>query len=244
MSNTEENIKNNTNGNIQQSEVDKPTVVESVTTKKEDIKKDSKKSKDEKNGLTKREELLMRGGQGVNLVPKKSEEEIEKEQKKFSFSVGSIVSLILLVTLSLGVVLYNIISKGQLNSAKKQLFEQEVRLESYQDKYISNQEIMDRIDLYKKFEKAVFSPKEIIDYIMALVDKSGDIDINGFDLDESLNVEISGSTSTLGIVSKLWYLLGTDKNIVTVNLSSVGKNEEGVSFSFEIQLDTEYFTEN
>ncbi len=244
MSNTEENIKNNTNGNIQQSEVDKPTVVESVTTKKEDIKKDSKKSKDEKNGLTKREELLMRGGEGVNLVPKKSEEEIEKEQKKFSFSVGSIVSLILLVTLSLGVVLYNIISKGQLNSAKKQLFEQEVRLESYQDKYISNQEIMDRIDLYKKFEKAVFSPKEIIDYIMALVDKSGDIDINGFDLDESLNVEISGSTSTLGIVSKLWYLLGTDKNIVTVNLSSVGKNEEGVSFSFEIQLDTEYFTEN
>jgi hypothetical protein len=244
MSNTEENIKNNTNGNIQQSEVDKPTVVESVTTKKEEIKKDSKKSKDEKNGLTKREELLMRGGEGVNLVPKKSEEEIEKEQKKFSFSVGSIVSLILLVTLSLGVVLYNIISKGQLNSAKKQLFEQEVRLESYQDKYISNQEIMDRIDLYKKFEKAVFSPKEIIDYIMALVDKSGDIDINGFDLDESLNVEISGSTSTLGIVSKLWYLLGTDKNIVTVNLSSVGKNEEGVSFSFEIQLDTEYFTEN
>jgi hypothetical protein len=244
MSNTEENIKNNTNGNIQQSEVDKPTVVESVTTKKEESKKDTKKSKDEKNGLTKREELLMRGGQGVNLVPKKSEEEIEKEQKKFSFSVGSIVSLILLVTLSLGVVLYNIISKGQLNSAKKQLFEQEVRLESYQDKYISNQEIMDRIDLYKKFEKAVFSPKEIIDYIMALVDKSGDIDINGFDLDESLNVEISGSTSTLGIVSKLWYLLGTDKNIVTVNLSSVGKNEEGVSFSFEIQLDTEYFTEN
>lgn len=244
MSNTEENLKNNTNGNVQQSEIDKPTVVETVTTKKDQSKKDSKKKENEKNGLTKTEELLMRGGQGVNLIPKKSEEEIEKEQKKFSFSVGSIVSLILLVTLSLGVVLYNIVSKSQLNSAKKELFEQEVRLESYQDKYISNQEIMDRIDLYKKFEKAVFSPKEIIDYIMALVDKSGDIDINGFDLDESLNVEISGSTSTLGIISKLWYLLGTDKNIVTVNLSSVGKNEEGVSFSFEIQLDTEYFTEN
>ena len=241
MSNQNEEIKQNTNGNIQQSEVDKPTVVESVSTKKD--KKNSDKAKKEKSGLTKKEELLMRGGEGVNLVPKKSKEEVEKEQKKFSLSVGSIVSLILLVTLSLGVVMYNIISKVQLNSAKKELFEEEVKLESYQDKYISNREIIDRIDLYKKFEKAVFSPKDIIDYAMTLVDKSGDIEINSFDLDESLNVEISGSTSTLGIVSKLWYLLGTDKNIVTVNLSSVGKNEEGVTFSFEIQLDTDYFIE-
>ena len=241
MSNQDKDTKENTNGNIQQSEVDKPTVVESVSTKKNKKKLD--KGKEEKNGLTKREELLMRGGEGVNLVPKKSKAEVQKEQKSFSLSVGSIISLILLVILSLGVVLYNIISKGQLNSAKKELFEQEVRLESYQDKYISNQEIMDRIDLYKKFEKAVFSPKDIIDYIMALVNKSGDIDINGFDLDESLNIEISGSTSTLGIVSKLWYLLGTDENILTVNLSSVGKNDEGVSFSFEIQLDTDYFIE-
>jgi hypothetical protein len=241
MNKNDENVKENTNGNIQQSEVDKPTVVESVSTKKN--QKKSEKDKDKKDGLTKREELLMRGGEGVNLVPKKSKEEVQKEQKKFSFSVGSIISLILLVTLSLGVVLYNIVSKAQLNSAKKELFEEEVKLESYQDKYISNREIMDRIDLYKKFEKAVFSPKDIIDYIMALVNKSGDIEIRGFDLDESLNIEISGSTTTLGIVSKLWYLLGTDENIVTVNLSSVGKNEEGVSFSFEIQLDTDYFIE-
>ena len=101
MSNQNEEIKKNTSGNIQQSEVDKPTVVESVSTKKD--KKNSDKAKKEKSGLTKKEELLMRGGEGVNLVPKKSKEEVEKEQKKFSLSVGSIVSLILLVTLSLGV---------------------------------------------------------------------------------------------------------------------------------------------
>ena len=41
---------------------------------------------------------------------------------------------------------------------------------------------------------------------------------------------MSGSTSDLAVVAKLWYLLGIDENIDNVNLESVGKGEQGLVF--------------
>jgi hypothetical protein len=149
-----------------------------------------------------------------------------------------------LVLLSLGVVLFNIISKNQLNQAKEKLYNREIELEQYTDKIIANEEILDRIDLYRRLQEGVFSPKEILQYFMSVVDRAGNIKIKSFDLGDNLSFETSGSTTELSVVARLWYLLGIDDNIETINLNSVGKSEDGVSFTFEGQLNADKFINN
>jgi hypothetical protein len=233
----------------QQTESEKQKLVE--PTKKEDKEKPKKtketqkeKPEEDKNGLTEEEKLLLRTGEGVNLIPKKSKAEIKKEKKKFSFSLSSILSLIVLIILSLGIVFFNILSKQQLNSAKEQLYSREAELGEYTDKIISNEAIVERIDLYKHLQQGVFSPKEILQYVMRIVNRAGNITIRSFDLGNDLDFEMSGSTSDLAVVAKLWYLLGIDDNIITINLESVGKNKSGVNFSFKGELNSENFVEN
>jgi hypothetical protein len=203
--------------------------------------KPQEQPKAEEKVLTEEEQLLVNTGEGVNLIPKKSKAEITKEKKKFSFSVSSLVSLSILVILSLAIVLFNIISKQQLDAANKTLYSKELKMEEYSDEIISNSEILDRTDLYKYLQKSVFSPKEILEYIMAIINESGNVTIRSFDLSNSLGFEMNGSTSSLEVVSKLWYLLGIDKNIENINLESVGKSEEGANFSFKGQLNADYF---
>jgi hypothetical protein len=151
------------------------------------------------------------------------------------------VSLLLLIVLSLGVVFFNIFFKQRLSAASEELYRRETELEAYTDKIISNEEILDRVDLYKYLQQGVFSPQEIVEYIMAIVNQSGNFTIRNFDLDNNLSFEMGGSTTDLSVVSRLWYLLGIDENIETINLESVGKGSEGVSFSFEGQLVTDNF---
>jgi hypothetical protein len=199
------------------------------------------KSKDLSTSLSEEERLLLNTGDGVNLIPRKSQAEVKKEKKKFSFSISSMISLFVLVVLSLGVVFFNILSKQQLNDAKKELFEKEAQLEGYSDKILSNNEIMSRVDLYKYLEKGMFSPKEIVEYVMTVVERSGNVNIRSFDLGNDLSFEMSGNTTDLSVVAKLWYLLGIDENVENINLESVGKGEAGASFSFQGQLNTSNF---
>lgn len=202
--------------------------------------KETQPKSDEKS-LTEEEQLLVNTGEGVNLIPKKSQAEITKEKKKFSVSISSLVSLSILVILSLAIVLFNIISKQQLNVANETLYSKELKMENYSEQIVSNSEILDRIDLYKHLQRNVFSPKEILEYVMAIVNESGNITIRSFDLSNSLGFEMNGSTSSLEVVSKLWYMLGIDENIENINLESVGKSEQGANFSFEGQLNADYF---
>jgi len=195
----------------------------------------------EEKELSEDQQLLVNSGEGVNLIPKQSKAEISKEKKKFSFSISSLLSLALLVILSLGIVLFNIISKQQLNAANKELYSKELKMEDYKEKIVSNAEILDRIDLYRHLQKNVFSPKEILEYVIAIVNESGNVTIRSFDLSNSLSFEMNGSTSSLEVVSKLWYLLGIDDNIDTINLESVGKSDQGANFSFKGQLNADHF---
>ena len=207
----------------------------------EEVKKATEKKKE--SGLTEDQKLLLRTGEGVNLIPKASKEEIQKQKKKFSFNLSSIISLIILIVLSLAVVFFNILSKQQLNSANKELQKRELELEGYTDKIISNEEILERIDLYRYLQQGVFSPKEIVEYIMRITQQSGNITVRSIDLSNNLGFEFNGSTTDLSVVAKLWYLLGIDDNIITINLESVGKGETGVSFSFAGQLKADNFIE-
>jgi hypothetical protein len=245
MSNIESK-ENNTTENVQAQEVNNTeTTPEQNQPEQKDVKKENVEQKKEKDeSLDEEQKLLLRTGQGINLVPKKSKQEIKKEEKKFSFSISSILSLILLVILSLGVVFYNIISKQQLTSAKQRQNNLENELQSYSDKYISHQEIIDRIDLYKGVKSAVYSPREVVEYVMEIVERQSNIEVKSFNIDDSLKFEMSGGTDDLESVAKLWYMLGIDQYILNINLSGVSKTETGANFSFEGELDRDKFISN
>jgi hypothetical protein len=246
--NNEENIQNNQKVQSPTNEQANPTVQDASDEPKTqpptppNSEQPTKKKGD--NGLSEDEKLLVRTGSSINLVPKKSQQEVQKEKKKFSFSVSSIMSLILLVSLSLGVVLFNIVSKQQLRLAEEKQYEIEVNLQAYTDKFISNEEIIERIDLYKDVQEGVFSPREVVEYVMEIVERQPNIEITSFNMTDELDFEISGNTTELEPVAKVWYMLGTDENIVTVNLESVGKGEEGVRFSFKGELERDKFIKN
>jgi hypothetical protein len=204
------------------------------TVKKEVDKKDVKKKQEKKKKKEKETGNDARIAEGVNLIPTLTEEEAQVEESKRKLNLGSIVSLLLLVIVSIGILGFNIFAKFQLNAAKEELYTLENDALDLSQKILDNKEILERILLYKEIQKTAYSPKEVIEYINDIITKSGGhSSIKDFVFGNDLSFEFTGYANNFEEVSKLWYLLTNDVNIEEVNLDTVGKNADGVSFSFE-----------
>lgn len=179
--------------------------------------------------------------EGLNLMPEMSREEIVVEKAKSTVNIGSVISLIVLVLITLAVVGFNIVSRQILNTKKAELAVIENRLNQQVDNIIANEEIVDRAVLYTNVRKGAFSHKEIIEFLNVIGTKAGSIEMRSVMISENLEFTYSGYTSSLEQVSKLWYILGTDENISNINLKSVGKGENNVTFTFEGTLDGKNF---
>ena len=82
---------------------------------------------------------------GINLIPTLSKEEAIVEEGKKKINLGSILSLLALVVISLGIVAFNIITKTRLNGAKESLYAYENQVMGVSQKIINNNEILERI---------------------------------------------------------------------------------------------------
>ena len=173
---------------------------------------------------------------GINLIPNLSKEEVIKETKKKTLNMGAVISLMALVVVSILVVGFNIISKIQLNSEKEKLYNYEQRLSSVSYKIIGNNEIRERISLYKDIQKNAFSPRTVIEYINNIASKSGSIKLSSFDFGSQLSFDIDGEAYSYEEVSKFWYLLSNDSKVESIVLKSVGKTETGMRFTFQGKL--------
>lgn len=181
---------------------------------------------------------------GINLIPNLSKEEIVKESKKKTLNMGAVISLMALVVISILVVGFNIISKIQLNSEKKKLYNYEQRLNALSNKITSNNEIRERVFLYKNIQKDVFSSRSVIEYINGIASKSGNIKLKTFDFGGQLSFDIEGEAYSYEDVSKFWYLLLNDRKIESISLKSVGKTDKGVRFNFQGKLVFSNFVSN
>ena len=179
--------------------------------------------------------------EGMNLMPTPSKAEVEKESKKAVLNVGSALSLLTLVLVSVFIISFNIMSKMELNGKKEDLYAYEERMKRNSQEIIDNTEIVDRIFLYKGVREEAFSPKEVVEYIQDIADQSGGIDIRTYDIQDSLAFEFTGESQDLEKVSKFWYLLSNNGSIETINLDSVSTGESGARFSFEGQFIYENF---
>lgn len=179
---------------------------------------------------------------GINLIPNLSKEEVVHETKKKKLNMSAVISLMALVFVSILIVGFNIISKIQLNNEKDKLYNYEQRLGSVSYKITGNNEIGERISLYKDIQKNAFSPRTVIEYINSIAAKSGNINVSSFDFGGQLTFDLDGNAYTLEEVSKFWYLLSNDSKVENIVLKSVGKTDNGVRFSFQGKLVFKDFT--
>jgi len=179
--------------------------------------------------------------EGMNLMPAPTKEEIEKEGKKAFLNVGSAFSLLVLVLVSVFIISFNILSKMELNGNKETLYDYEERMGVYLQKISDNNEVADRIFLYKNIQEKTFSPKNVIQYIENIAEKNGGINVKTYDIQESLTFKFTGESQDLEKVAKFWYLLCNDPSVLTVNLDSISKGDSGARFSFEGQFIYEDF---
>lgn len=180
-------------------------------------------------------------GEGVNLIPSMTKEEKIHVRKKNTLNIGSLLSIIILATIAISIVGFNIISKAQLNTKKSALTRIEKSVDSKMDKIISNNAILSRIKLYEQVKKGSFSHKKIIEFLNEMAGKVSGISYRSITISEELDFEVSGKSPDLEQLSRLWYLLGINENIETINLGSVSKGDDGATFSFEGKLILENF---
>ncbi|HNW23347.1 MAG TPA: hypothetical protein PKH06_01130 [Candidatus Dojkabacteria bacterium] len=179
--------------------------------------------------------------EGVNLIPSLTKEEKVHVKKKNTLNIGSLLSIIVLSTIALGIVGFNITSKMQLNSSKSNLSRIEKSVNTQIDKIESNNIILTRIDLYQTVKKNSFSHKEIIEFLNEVSGKVSGISYRSISISEDLTFELSGNSPDLEQISRLWYLFGINESIENINLESVAKNENGATFSFEGKLKFDSF---
>ncbi len=180
-------------------------------------------------------------GSGINLIPTMSEEELDTEEKKKKINATSLISVSLLLSISILVIGFNIVSKIQLNAQQEKLNEQEREIQGYSQLISGNTEILERVFLYEDIQGGRFSTKLVIDHFRNQVSKSGASSLEDFSFPGTKSFEFSGRGQNLEDVSKLWYLLINDKKVETVELKSVSKSLEGAIFSFNGTLVIEEF---
>lgn len=173
---------------------------------------------------------------GVNLIPTLSKEEVVVAEKKKKLNVGSIVSLLILVVVSILIVGFNIVSRMALNNEKAKLSTYETQITKMAQKMIASNEITERIQLYNRVLSETYSPKSVVDYINTIASKSGTATVSTFSLGEDLLFTIEGKATDMENVSKFWYLLSNDSKMETITLQSVGNNGNYVRFIFKGKL--------
>jgi hypothetical protein len=194
--------------------------------------------KEEKSPFSKPEQQLQ---EGFNLMPSMTDEEKTVEKTKSTANIGSVLSLIALLFISLMIVGFNIISKQQLNYQSDQLRKLENSVNQNIEILIANESIVERVVLFEEVRRNAFSHKKILEFLSQMGVKIGGIEIKSVVIAENLAFSCSGEAVNLEQVSKFWYLLGVDENIESINLSSVSKIENGVRFGFEGKLNGKNF---
>lgn len=181
-------------------------------------------------------------GLGINLIPPKTDEEIRVDSTKGRVNISAALAILVLIIVSIAVVGFNIFSKFSLNSQKEVLAEMDQKLKGRSSLIDSNNEMLARIDLYEEIKESTYSNKDVLDYWSVVVSDYGSYD--SIELTNALGFTVKGTTASLTDASMLWYLLGNDDRIETVNLKSVAKDESTVRFNFEGKLNFDKFRSN
>jgi hypothetical protein len=205
-------------------------------------KNKAKNSSKEKSTQKKSSGINILEEKSVNLIPVMSREEVKEEEKKKKMNKGSLVSLLFLFTVSILVVGFSIVSQIELNYQKEKLYELEENLKVYNQLIIDNNQILERVYLYKDVQEGRYSTTEIVNHIQGILDRGSNTSFSTFGFSGKTGIDFSGETRDLEELSKIWYLLSNDPKLDKVNLKTLSKGSTNVSFNFEANINLDQFT--
>lgn len=180
----------------------------------------------------------------INLVPILSKSEIVQEKKKVKLNIGSILSIIIFLTITIIIVLFSMISKIQVQKAQSELSKQEAEVKQLSSVILSNEEILRRIYLYQDISSNQYSARKIFEYFTQIASNLGDIELDQFDFQSVKSVSFEGKCPSLDDLAKFWYLLSEDELVSRVSLEQFNKLDSVVKFEFKITMKEGNFSTN
>ncbi|HNW32651.1 MAG TPA: hypothetical protein PKL44_00160 [Candidatus Dojkabacteria bacterium] len=190
------------------------------------------------------EVFLADNDESINLVPILSKSEIVQEKKKVKLNIGSILSIIIFLTITIIIVLFSTISKIQVQKAQSELSKQEVEVKQLSSVILSNEEILRRIYLYQDISSNQYSARKIFEYFTQIASNLGDIELDQFDFQSVKSVSFEGKCPSLDDLAKFWYLLSEDDLVSRVSLEQFNKLDSVVKFEFKITMKEGNFSTN
>ncbi|MBD3329293.1 hypothetical protein GF357_02255 [Candidatus Dojkabacteria bacterium] len=179
-------------------------------------------------------------GEGINLIPPMTEEEIKVEETKSSFNIGAALAILLLVVISLVIVGYNVLTKSELQKEKRILYnDYESRVEGYKSTIVKNSFIKKRLDTYKNIQTEAIPYERVLAYWKEISQNLAEIE--AIEIHSNLTFSVEGKADNLEQVAKLWHFLSIDDAIETVNLESLNTDPNETSFEFEGSLNYDFF---
>jgi len=190
------------------------------------------------------EVFLADNDESINLVPILSKSEIVQEKKKVKLNIGSILSIIIFLTITIIIVLFSTISKIQVQKAQSELSKQEAEVKQLSSVILSNEEILRRIYLYQDISSNQYSARKIFEYFTQIASNLGDIELDQFDFQSVKSVSFEGKCPSLDDLAKFWYLLSEDDLVSRVSLEQFNKLDSVVKFEFKITMKEGNFSTN
>lgn len=199
--------------------------------KKEDVKTIAK---DDAQSIE--EVFLADNDESINLVPILSKSEIVQEKKKVKLNIGSILSIIIFLTITIVIVLFSTISKIQVQNAQEELNKQEAEVKQFSSIILSNEEILKRIYLYQDISSNQYSARKIFEYFTKIASNLDGVELDKFNFQSVKSVSFEGRCPSFEHLAKFWYLLSEDDVVDRVSLEQFNKAGSVIRFVFKITM--------
>jgi len=199
--------------------------------KKEDVKTIAK---DDAQSIE--EVFLADNDESINLVPILSKSEIVQEKKKVKLNIGSILSIIIFLTITIVIVLFSTISKIQVQNAQEELNNQEEEVKQFSSVILSNEEILKRIYLYQDISSNQYSARKIFEYFTKIASNLDGVELDKFNFQSVKSVSFEGRCPSFEHLAKFWYLLSEDDVVDRVSLEQFNKAGSVIRFVFKITM--------
>jgi hypothetical protein len=199
--------------------------------KKEDVKTIAK---DDAQSIE--EVFLADNDESINLVPILSKSEIVQEKKKVKLNIGSILSIIIFLTITIVIVLFSTISKIQVQNAQEELNKQEAEVKQFSSVILSNEEILKRIYLYQDISSNQYSARKIFEYFTKIASNLDGVELDKFNFQSVKSVSFEGRCPSFEHLAKFWYLLSEDDVVDRVSLEQFNKAGSVIRFVFKITM--------
>ncbi|HPQ79197.1 MAG TPA: hypothetical protein PLG47_01955, partial [Candidatus Dojkabacteria bacterium] len=182
------------------------------------------------------EVFLADNDESINLVPILSKSEIVQEKKKVKLNIGSILSIIIFLTITIVIVLFSTISKIQVQNAQEELNKQEAEVKQFSSVILSNEEILKRIYLYQDISSNQYSARKIFEYFTKIASNLDGVELDKFNFQSVKSVSFEGRCPSFEHLAKFWYLLSEDDVVDRVSLEQFNKAGSVIRFVFKITM--------